>query len=98
MNRQLIGPLSHRATSASVLALLVLVGLGVVFFSQASYTNEVSYADVLRFLLLAACIPQALLIVVLYRIAPRGLFFLGAVVTLSSWLFVLELAVRVLAA
>ena len=84
---------------ASALLLLVLLSAGVAFLSQASVnTTSTTYGSLLKSLLLAGCIPQVALVGVILRFSSRSVAIAGIAVTLLSWLFVLELAVRVLTA
>jgi hypothetical protein len=80
--------------SSAVFALLGVFSLWVAFATQAGSPN---YLALLQSVLLAGCLPQGIFIGILIHSAPRKLFIAGCTVVLVSWLFVFELAVRVLA-
>ena len=95
MDKQIANSPSNHIASASLLIPLGILSIAVSFYSQAS---ALSYPGLLRLVLLFGCLPQALLLSTLSRIASRKLFLAGSIITIISWLFVSELVVRVLAA
>lgn len=77
---------------AALLALLTLWSGGVAFYSQA--TSAGSYASLLRSVLVSGCIPQVLMLALLWLAAQRKLALIGLMAVVISWSLVADLAMR----
>ena len=78
-----------------LLSIAVVVAILVGFYSQAA---ALSYASLLRAVLLYGVLPQAVMVAGLWALGSRMQVVVGSAATLASWLLVAELAVRVNAA
>ena len=87
---------SRKLVLGVTLTTLVVLSLAVIFFSQVSVVPEFGYARFLRYVIFAGCIPQIILLGVVGAIDAKSHVIASLILVSLSWLFVGELAFRVL--